>query len=401
MPDNRTFQAEYLGRRTANADPVIRLMQALAGNQALPSDIGADITAVDWIVTSGLAPLFWDRIREASHGLAAESVQRLKTADLTARLLSAATFEVLETILSAAAERGCPITLLKGVSIAQQCYPQPHWRPMRDIDLLVDENDQGELESLLRGLGFRQEGTLPPSFFAEHHHSMPFHHPEWHCWVEVHSALFRADSPQGRIRAFQPQALRAQRISIARGPTPLWRLSDELQLVYTAVHWGAKLTVVGGMIPIVDTLLLLKSSEGDLDWDRVLSMCADATAARYLALMLAYLQRHDLYTVPEFVWRGLASGRRSLGTSGLNMLLAIIDDYLAGGRPFGGFTSEAVINTRWHTLLGEEPARNKLPLLLWRTLFPPAESGRYHPMRQLRRVRSLLRSLRRQPQESR
>jgi hypothetical protein len=136
-------------------------------------------------------------------------------------------------------------------------------------------------------------------------------------------------------------------------------------------------------------VLLLKQAGAQLDWDRVLVICANPTAARYLALMLAYLERHGLYHVPGEVRKGLAQGRRSLGPIGLRILLDTIDDYLAGGKQPAGFTSEAVLNVRWDTLLGEGGAARKLMQLPWRMLFPPADSGRYDPLRLVRRARSL------------
>ncbi|MBI5462518.1 MAG: nucleotidyltransferase family protein [Gammaproteobacteria bacterium] len=360
-----------------------------------------DPEALAWLVDSGLGPILWHVARQSPGHFGAEALQHLKTADLSARMLSAETFDTLEKILARAGEQHCPVTLLKGVSVTQQFYPQSHWRPMRDIDLLVESADRPRLEQILRELGFVQRGALSAEFFAGHHHSKPFHHGQWRCWVEVHTALFRPDTPPGRIAAFQPEVLHAERIRLPHAHASLWRLPDETQLVYTAVHWGAKLTVVGGLVPIVDTLLLLKNAGHTLDWERVLTICEDVTAARYMALMLAYLQRHDLYAVPDTVWNGLAHGRRSLGTLGMKILLATVDDYLAGGRGQNGFTSEAMLNTRWYTLLGEDSALRKLLQLPWRMLFPPAPTGRYAPVRHMRRLGSLLRGVRRRLQSSR
>lgn len=370
--------------------PLVRLLQSLANDQALTDLCEFDEHTVEWAITCGLGPIFWALVQSSSQHFAAEdSSQRLKAADLTARMLTAEAFEVLGRILACAGAQNCPVTLLKGVSIAQQCYPQRHWRPMRDFDLLVTQQDQPRFEQTLRELGFHQQGSRPASFFAGHHHSMPFYHPHWRCWLEVHTRLFRPDTPAGRIPAFQPAALSQQRIAIDFPQADVARLTDELQLVYTAVHWGAKFTRVGGIVPVFDTVLLLKQAGAQLDWGRVMTICEDQTAARHLTLMLAYLERHGLYRVPSEVWSGLAHGRRSLGRIGLRILLATVDDYMAGGRPFSGFMSEALINTRWDTLLGEGGAWRKLMQLPWRILFPPADTGRYEPVRLLRRARSL------------
>lgn len=369
---------------------MVRLLQSLANERALTGLAEFDRDAVDWFIACGLGPILWAFVQSSSERIeSGESAQRLKSADLTARVLTDDAYDMLERILVRAGAQACPVTLLKGVSIAQQCYPQRHWRPMRDIDLLVIAEDQPRFEQILRELGFRQQGAQPASFFAGHHHSMPFHHPSARLWIEVHTGLFRPDSAAGRIPAFQPKALNAQRVALTHESADIARLPDELQLVYTAVHWGTKLTRVGGIVPVFDTVLLLKQVGAELDWGRVLAICEDPTAARHLTLMLAYLERHGLYRVPDIVWSGLAQGRRSLGRIGLRILLDTIDAYLAGGKHPSGFTSDAVLNIRWDTLLGEGDAGRKLMQLPWRMLFPPADSRRYDPMRLLRRARSL------------
>lgn len=316
-------------------------------------------------------------------------------------MLSEQMFVALERILEQAGARACPLTLLKGVGVAQQLYPRRHWRLMRDIDVLVDPDDQSVLEQILCDLGFCQVGSQPPEFYANHHHSMPFHHPGWRCWVEVHTALFRPDSRAGRIAGLQRPALHDQRVPVAHPHATVTRLSDAVQLVYTAVHWGTKLTVTGGLMPVMDTLLLFQKNDDQLDWDHVLKICADTAAARHLALMLAYLEHHALYHAPSHVVAGLAHGRRNIGGLGVNLLINAVDDYVAAGKPLCGFTSEAVLNVRWGTLLGDGAASYKLLLLPWRLLFPPGPPGRYHPLLLMRRGRSLLRRVLQAAQESR
>ncbi len=380
-------------RKSVN-HPVISLLHTLADEHAVEREIAVDDATAAWVMRSGLGPILWSRVKHAPGQLSENALLQLKTADLSARMLSAVTFDALETILDHAGRNNCPVTLLKGVSVAQQYYPQRHWRLMRDIDLLVEAEDQSRLEQILRDLGFSQRSEMPPSFFAGHHHSMPFYHPQLRCWVEVHKALVLPHGEFSHVRAFQPDALRVERRQLAHDSASLWRLSNELQLVYTAVHWGAKLQIIGGLVPVVDTILLLKSVGRDLDWERVLTMCRDITAARYLALMIAYLVRHDLCTVPTEVWAALARGRRNIGFLGMKILLDSIDDYLVDGRPLDGFVSAAILDTGWSTLLEEGNPWLKLLKLPWRTAFPPDSTNRYDLLRHRQRLKSLLQRIR-------
>jgi hypothetical protein len=61
-----------------------------------------------------------------------------------------------------------PLTLLKGISLCEQHYPEPHLRTTGDIDALVDAAAVPELEARLVGLGYRPRSTYPREFY-EHH----------------------------------------------------------------------------------------------------------------------------------------------------------------------------------------------------------------------------------------
>lgn len=55
---------------------------------------------------------------------------------------------------------GIPAVALKGAQLAWQIYPQPWLRPMRDLDLLLPEEQIGPAFGLLEKEGFRAEGNL-------------------------------------------------------------------------------------------------------------------------------------------------------------------------------------------------------------------------------------------------
>lgn len=363
--------------------PVIELLRAVTGPEQSGGEGRLETTAVDWILETGLGPLLWSQCRSRPHCLSAADAQRAKAADLTARLLSDESFDRLGEMLREARARQVQVVLLKGVSIAQQCYPQRHWRPMRDIDVLVGHEQQAAFEQILRDLGYIQQGHLPAEFFAAHQHSMPFYRADPPCWVEVHTGLFRQDNPAANIPAFRATGLLAQSILFGSEPD-IRRLPDALQWVYIALHWAGKLTQVGGLVPVLDCILLAKQPQ--FDWPGVLAICQHPTAARYVYLMLSYLRRHALIEVPDAVWPGLENGRRSLGMFGESLLHKIVDRHLVLGEPYAGFHSEAMVMVRWETLLGEDPALRKWIKLPWRMLFPPGHRDRYDPRRQLRRL---------------
>jgi hypothetical protein len=350
-----------------------------------------DRDGLTWILDCGLGPLLWHLLERHPGLIPPGYADYVKAANLSAYVLSSETFDHLDEILDRAANVACQITLLKGVSVAQQWYPARHWRPMRDIDVLVNPRDQSRFEQQLVGLGYRQTSNYPPEFYLGHQHSMPFFHPTKKCWVEVHTALFPADTPAGQINVFKPSFLRrvpAQGVGHTAGN--VWRLSDELQLIYAVVHWATQLRLVGGFVPVLDSLLILKNSRNGLDWDWILKACRNDTAARHLWLMFSYLATHGLYDIPSDVQRGLENGRRVIGSLGQRLLHRIIDQHMAARPRESLFNSDAMISMRWNTLLSDGAPMLKLVQLPWRIIFPPREKGRYRLARQWQRLKNAL-----------
>jgi hypothetical protein len=197
---------------------------------------------------------------------------------LAARLLTAEQCEAMGEILEACRGRMPPVTLLKGISISAQYYPVPHLRLMRDLDVLVDETALATLESILSALGYRQQSHLPPTFYATHHHSMPFVHPARGLWVEIHRGLFPPASRLGVDRLFTRETLDQQRQLSAFRDHEVFRLSPEWQLVYIAAHWAFEFPR-SGLVALLDMIYLLRRTAGAFDWARLLDWLEGLAAA--------------------------------------------------------------------------------------------------------------------------
>ena len=116
---------------------------------------------IRWAVAAGLGP--WLRRCTAEDPRAAESPAWpfVQSADLTARFLADEKLDAMEEIVGHVERHVPPLTLLKGISLCEQHYPEPHLRTMGDIDILVDEGSILELESRLIGLGYRPQSAYP------------------------------------------------------------------------------------------------------------------------------------------------------------------------------------------------------------------------------------------------
>jgi hypothetical protein len=122
--------------------------------------------------------------------------------------------------------------------------------------LLVDPKHRRTIEAILLGMGFYQR-SVNSQHFMLHHHSMPFYHSKRDVLVEVHRGLFPSTSKLGHMPVFSLDNVKAQSKLSSFNNIPVMRLSPELQIVYTASHWGLELRRAGGVLELIDIIYLL------------------------------------------------------------------------------------------------------------------------------------------------
>jgi hypothetical protein len=275
----------------------------------------------------------------------------LKSTDLTAQILVGEQLDAMCEILDACDGLASTVTLLKGISIFDQYYPKPHLRPMRDLDLLVDETTRLGVEAVLSRLGYRQRSKDPAEAYETHHHSMPFFHPQRGIWVEVHRGLFPPKSRAGMAKVFSIEHVKTQqRPSVFHGRT-VTRLSDELQIIYIAAHWGSSFHVIGGMVAMLDMIYLLQQRKGAIDWEQILRWVYGSVASIYLYLMFTYLHKYGLLNSDLEIPRELRLHRQSYRSINVKILHALIDRYVVDGCSFAWPWSLRNIRILWQSLL--------------------------------------------------
>jgi len=316
---------------------------------------------VRWAVTCGLGP--WLHRCTANDPDATRSPlwPLVQGADLTARLLGAEQLDAMQEIAEVAARHAPPLTLLKGISLCEQIYPEPHLRPMGDIDILAEEATLPVLQALLVELGYCPQSDYPTEFYATHHHVMPMFHPRRRVWVEVHRGLLPSDSPAGSDRVFgaglvaselQPSTFRGLRVN---------RLSDELQLVYLTSHWAFGFKRERSMVAMLDVARLIGGAAPR--WARILRWLEGSFSATYVCLLLTYLAERGLVDVEPGVIAEVRQRQRLLGRASLAALHLVLDRHVVQGRPFDRIVSERTFGILWEALLSPgRPAGNFLRL---------------------------------------
>jgi hypothetical protein len=338
---------------------LIPLLRAVADGPADLLPTALDDRLIRWAVETGFAPLL---VRHAGRELEAGGSPLwplVKGADLTARVLTAQQIDATADIIDACHGRVPPPVLLKGISLCDRHYPEPHLRPMRDIDILVEDDAVSTVEAIVTELGYRRASTRPAGHYDRHHHSCPLVHPDTGVWVEIHRALCSARSGLDVQPVFGAAHVRTQlRASRFRGRA-VRRLSDELQIVHTACHWADGLQAVvttgavGAMVAMVDLVLLLKHNP-DIRWDRILAWTDRSLAGRYVYLLLAYLDTHRLVDVPPAALYHLRP-RQALDAITLRLAPLMIDRYVVNGQPFGRLLSAQNFTRIWRALVLGRP----------------------------------------------
>lgn len=375
---------------------LLPFLRAVAANNYINPAVLEEST-LRWITHAGLGPLFSHMAqnqRQANTGFVMPSL--LSSADMAARVAMADYLDSLEEILAASADIAQEITLLKGISVCQHLYPEPHLRTMGDIDLLVPKNKQELLESLLLSLGYHQQSSQTAEFYATHHHSMPFFHPEKHTWVEVHSALL-SNRNVASDRVFSSSHVASQIVPTTFRGHRTNRLNYEQEMIYIATHWALeRKCFAGGVIPLVDMIYLVQKHGHEFNWDNLFGALKGSQATVYLYLMLQFLQKNGMVSLPPTLMRRLASAQSyPLGLSE-PILLNLIDRYSIQGRRPSRLTSETIVGTIWETLLKAGPAWKNILRTPWNILFTPTQPRRFSPAFQLARISRML-GLRKQP----
>ncbi len=188
--------------RTGGQSAGIALLPALLRSVATAQspDPGLAPLVIQWervtdrqvqdVLDAGLGPLLFHATRELQGAVPDIWRDVLHAEDLTARVRHGNLCDAMLEILDACNAAGVPVTLLKGISIADQCYPLAHLRPMGDIDILVSEEHCIWIEEALLHRGYEPKAGYVAD--AGEPHRAPLLDPKRGVWVEVHTALFPA-----------------------------------------------------------------------------------------------------------------------------------------------------------------------------------------------------------------
>lgn len=290
-----------------------------------------------WLLDGGLGALLHHATRAQPEVLPERWREALLSAELTARLRHAALEASVRELVCACAALGIEPTLLKGVSVSEQLYPQPHLRPMSDFDVLLPPQHHAEVEAALTAAGGgweRLEFPTQPGM----HHDAPLRHRAHGGIVELHRSLFPTYSPLSAGTLFAPAQVLARAQASRWHGEPVRRLPPELQLPYIAASWFNDLSdmrVHPSFLPsLFDALLLLRRFGATLDWARLRGWLDNDLARGCLYVLLAYLPRFGAAPAPADFMAWLRAGQRAVGPLQLRLIHRMLDGHLVAARPW-------------------------------------------------------------------
>ena len=342
---------------------------------------------------AGLAPLLYRAVCEGQLLVATDTRELLHGADLAARVRHLSQVDVATEIIDVCHSLGVRPTLLKGISSGEQFFPEPHLRPMSDVDILVEADAADAVETELQRRGYRRHSNLPPRDGA--HHGIPLYHPGWRAWTEIHTALFPADAGLECTLFSNTNILRQSVQSTLRG-RPVYRFTAEFQLAYLATGWLRDLTRneihPSLAIPLFDAVYLLKACGGTLDWDRLVSSLDNdkSIAALYLMLTLLFHRGIDSPAPLPFAW--LAARPQGIGEIESKIIDRMLTAYLIAGTPFPRYLRAWHVPGILDILLSSDRTAAKLFRIPWNILFPPGVPERNEFRYQLGRMARLVRN---------
>ena len=218
--------------------------------------------------SEGMAPLLGKHLKEAGAPLPTGVKRSLNVLHERHKHEAHIRLALLEEVLEIFNRHGLRPILIKGAALSYTLYDDPALRPMRDLDLLLDNNEVDHAQALLRKAGFSQSTQPIPK---DHHHLPSLHRnvDDVEVCVELHRDLYPNCPPYYPIVDFEK--LYSTGIPVDAGSTGAITLNHEETLHYLYQHGlRAPLTYEPyKLINVADIVGFIEKYGQELDWNGI------------------------------------------------------------------------------------------------------------------------------------
>ena len=191
--------------------------------------------------------------------------------------------DVLAEFLGWSDGAGIPVMPLKGAELAFSIWPQSRLRMMGDLDLLVAESDVNAVMGWLQRNGFSPRSNLPADFYMHHHHKMPMQRPGDGVLIEIHTRPLSANVPEALSRGFNVERIWEDAVPGNLVGQPCMLMEPTAYWFYILMHGINDLKLFGGLFPVLDLMLLLRSSSRQPNQEGLGAILAAYPRIAYLA----------------------------------------------------------------------------------------------------------------------
>ena len=274
-------------------------------------------------------------------------------------------------ILDVANRHEIPIVLLKGISIAEDLYAEPHHRIMGDVDILAPVEQAKDLYRLLINSGFRiqddPQAYVPPE---EHHHLPELLHAGSDIAVEVHTSLFSV-APLSSDPLFEISTIWAHAEPANFHGLRCLKFRPEFQLLYTVAHWAIDQKWTVNVISINDMVLILRANDRSMDWMLINSWLSESPLlVDFLTVILLFLKNTGIVDIPTEIAEQIGKSARRIGAINMKILHWLMLEFpLSDRNKEPSMITQIIVRVVWQTML--EPRHKSLRLIvsLTRILF--------------------------------
>ena len=258
---------------------------------------GADTRALGVAASAaGMGPLlgFWCATERVD---AQESVLDLLARHLDhGRRRAARLRQELERIVVPFADRGIEVLVLKGTDTSYRYFPEPGTRPSSDLDLLVAPHDIAAARTVLRNLGFAEEGPghgdryrstwTPPG--VDGIRSLELAHADNPWSVDLHVSLDREMFPDRPMTFGTPTPEPRDGEVWHEFSQPVRVLREPLLLAYLAAHTSSHFYAIT-LVRLVELVLVARRDFAGDDWRTFADFVRRTATGRFVfpALYLA------------------------------------------------------------------------------------------------------------------
>jgi hypothetical protein len=193
---------------------------------------------------------------------------------------------LLRRLLPALDDAGIKALILKGGALAYLSYPEPPLRTMSDLDLWVEPDDLDRVVAVAQGVGLeysqRKRFRVAASHDPMHAMTRLLEQPQSRLVVEVHGV-------PGSLADLSPAWLeRARHRSERRrlGDVEGWVMHPADMLTHLALHCGRRDRFAGGLRPLLDLALWIRSDGARIDWSALIGDCERENVSVWVLLSI-------------------------------------------------------------------------------------------------------------------